>query len=43
MVADFPIPKASEPDDIADAILFFSTGTTMATGQVLGIDGGQTL
>jgi 3-oxoacyl-[acyl-carrier protein] reductase len=43
MVADFPIPKASEPDDIADAILFFSTGTTMATGQVLGVDGGQTL
>ena len=43
MVADFPIPKASEPDDIADAVLFFSTGTTMATGQVLAIDGGQTL
>ncbi len=43
MVADFPIPRASEPDDIADAVLFFSTGTTMATGQVLSIDGGQTL
>lgn len=43
MVADFPIPKASEPDDIADAVLFFSAGTTMATGQVLGVDGGQTL
>ncbi len=43
MVADYPIPRASEPDDIADAILFFSTGTTMATGQVLAIDGGQTL
>lgn len=43
MVAGFPIPKASEPDDIADAILFFSTGTTMSTGEVLGVDGGQTL
>ncbi len=43
MVANYPIPRASEPDDIADAVLFFSTGTTMATGQVLSIDGGQTL
>ena len=43
MVAGYPIPKASQPDDIADAVLFFATGTTMATGQVLSIDGGQTL
>ena len=43
MVADYPIPQASEPDDIADAVLFFSTGTRMATGQILAIDGGQTL
>jgi 3-oxoacyl-[acyl-carrier protein] reductase len=43
MVADFPIPRASEPEDIADAILFFTSGTTMVTGQVLGVDGGQTL
>ncbi|MCO8120321.1 SDR family oxidoreductase [Stieleria sp. TO1_6] len=43
MVADYPIPKASQPDDIADAVLFFATGTSMATGQILSIDGGQTL
>ena len=43
MVADYPIPKASQPDDIADAVLFFATGTTMATGQILSVDGGQTL
>ena len=43
MVANFPIPRASEPEDIADAVLFFSSGTTMATGEVLGVDGGQTL
>ena len=43
MVADYPIPKASEPDDIADAVLFFACGSSMATGQVLSIDGGQTL
>ncbi|MCP4944159.1 MAG: 3-ketoacyl-ACP reductase, partial [Planctomycetaceae bacterium] len=29
--------------DIADAVVFFSLGTTMATGQLLSVDGGQTL
>ncbi|MCS7469008.1 SDR family oxidoreductase [Stieleria sp. ICT_E10.1] len=43
MVAGYPIPKASQPDDIADAVLFFATGTAMATGQILSVDGGQTL
>ena len=43
MVAAYPIPKASQPDDIADAILFFAVGTSMATGQILSVDGGQTL
>ncbi len=43
MVAGYPIPKASQPDDIADAVLFFAVGTSMATGQILSVDGGQTL
>ncbi|WP_372899265.1 SDR family NAD(P)-dependent oxidoreductase [Stieleria sp.] len=43
MVAGYPIPKASQPDDIADAVLFFATGTAMTTGQILSVDGGQTL
>ncbi|MEO1525730.1 MAG: SDR family oxidoreductase [Planctomycetota bacterium] len=43
MVADYPIPQPSSPDDIADAVLFFATGTSMTTGQLLNIDGGQTL
>ncbi len=43
MVADYPLPKASTPDDIADAVVFFSLGTSMATGQLLSVDGGQTL
>lgn len=43
MVAKLPIPRASQPDDIADAILFFALGTSMATGQLLSIDGGQLL
>ena len=43
MVADYPLPKASMPDDIADAVVFFALGTSMATGQLLSVDGGQTL
>ena len=43
MVSGYPIPKASQPSDIADAVLFFAIGTSMATGQLLTIDGGQTL
>lgn len=43
MVAGYPIPKASSPDDIADAILFFACDAQMATGQILTVDGGQTL
>ena len=43
MVKDYPIPKPSTPDEIADAVLFFATGNRMATGQVLAVDGGQTL
>lgn len=43
MVAGLPIPKASQPQDIADAVLFFATGTGMTTGQLLSVDGGQTI
>lgn len=43
MVAGYPLPRASQPDDIADAVVFFATATNMATGQILSIDGGQTL
>lgn len=43
MVADYPIPKPSQPDDIADAVVFFAVGTKMSTGEILRIDGGQTL
>lgn len=43
LVADYPIPKASQPDDIADAVLFFAVTSQMATGQLLSVDGGQTL
>jgi 3-oxoacyl-[acyl-carrier protein] reductase len=43
MVAGYPIPRASQPEDIADAVVFFAIGTSLATGQILSVDGGQTL
>ncbi|TWU47292.1 3-oxoacyl-[acyl-carrier-protein] reductase FabG [Rubripirellula tenax] len=43
MVANYPLPRPSQPDDIADAVLFFAVDAKMATGQILSVDGGQTL
>lgn len=39
----FPIPRASTPEEIAEGVVFLATGTSMTTGQLLAIDGGQTL
>jgi 3-oxoacyl-[acyl-carrier protein] reductase len=38
-----PLARAATPDDIADAILYLATGTTLTTGQVLVVDGGRTM
>lgn len=43
MTADYPLPRPSQPDDIADAIWFLAAGTSMVTGQLLPVDGGQTI
>lgn len=43
MVADYPIPRPAQPDDIADAVLHFADANSLATGQILTVDGGQTL
>ena len=43
MVASLPLPRASQPKDIADAVLFLAVGTSMVTGQFVVVDGGQTL
>ncbi|MEM7473896.1 MAG: SDR family oxidoreductase [Planctomycetota bacterium] len=43
MTSDFPLPRASSPDDIAEGVLFLAVGSSMATGQLLAIDGGQLL
>ncbi len=38
-----PMKRAAMPDDIADAIVFLATGTTLMTGQVVVVDGGRTM
>ncbi|WP_372725990.1 SDR family NAD(P)-dependent oxidoreductase [Novipirellula sp.] len=43
MVATLPVPRASIPSDIADAVLFLAIDAGMITGQLLSVDGGQTL
>ena len=43
MVAGLPLPRASQPKDIADAVVFLAIGTSMVTGQFVVVDGGQTL
>ncbi|MCA9023823.1 MAG: SDR family oxidoreductase [Planctomycetaceae bacterium] len=43
MTNDFPIPRPAQPDDIADAVIYLATGTTLTTGQRLVVDGGRTM
>lgn len=43
MTAHYPLPRPSQPQDIADAVIYLATGTAMTTGQLLVVDGGQTL
>jgi 3-oxoacyl-[acyl-carrier protein] reductase len=38
-----PLGRAADPDDIADAVIYLATGTTLTTGQVLVVDGGRTM
>jgi len=38
-----PMKRPAFPDDIADAVVFLATGTTLITGQVLVVDGGRTM
>ena len=41
--ADYPLPRPAQPDDIADAVIYLATGTTLTTGQLLVVDGGRTM
>jgi len=38
-----PMRRAADPDDIADAVVFLATGTSLMTGQVVVVDGGRTM
>ena len=38
-----PMQRASTPDDVADAVIFLATGTSLMTGQVIVVDGGRTM
>jgi len=42
-LAGTPMQRAATPDDIADAIVFLATGTSLMTGQVVVVDGGRTM
>lgn len=41
--AGFPMQRPALPEDIADAIFYLATGTTLTTGQCLVVDGGRTM
>lgn len=41
--ADYPIPRCSSPDDVADTICYLAVGTSMTTGQCVVLDGGRTM
>jgi len=38
-----PLGRAATPNDIADAVLYLATGTSLTTGQVVVVDGGRTM
>jgi 3-oxoacyl-[acyl-carrier protein] reductase len=42
-IAVTPLQRAADPGDVADAVVFLATGTTLVTGQVLVVDGGRTM
>ncbi len=41
--ASYPLKRPAQPEDIADAVLYLATGTTLTTGQCLVVDGGRTM
>jgi len=38
-----PMKRASLPEDVADAVEFLATGTSLITGQIVVVDGGRTM
>lgn len=43
MVADYPIPRAALPEDVADTIVYLALGNSLVTGQLLALEGGMLL
>jgi NAD(P)-dependent dehydrogenase (short-subunit alcohol dehydrogenase family) len=43
MIRSIPLQKAGRPEDIAAAVLFLATRSDFVTGQVLAVDGGQSI
>ena len=41
--AHFPMQRPALPEDIADAVFYLATGTSLTTGQCLVVDGGRTM
>jgi 3-oxoacyl-[acyl-carrier protein] reductase len=41
--ASYPLKRPAYPDDIADAVLYLATATSLTTGQCLVVDGGRTM
>jgi len=41
--AGIPIPRLSDPNDIAETVFYLATRTDMTTGQLLVVDGGRTM
>jgi 3-oxoacyl-[acyl-carrier protein] reductase/pteridine reductase len=35
-----PMKRNGTPEDVAEAVLFFATGPSFITGQILAVDGG---
>ena len=41
--AGYPLQRPALPEDIADAVIYLATATTLTTGQCLVVDGGRTM
>src|SRR5262245_2249623 len=39
----FPLKRPALPEDIADAVIYLASGTSLTTGQCLVVDGGRTM
>ena len=41
--SNFPMQRAALPEDIADAVIYLASSTSLTTGQCLVVDGGRTM